>query len=265
MFQALRSYSKSRQIAWAMVAFRVVIDPGHGGSDFGAVFQEGAQVYREKDLTLLLSKNIQMELSKAGIPSSLTREDDRDLALPARTQFANRIKADLFLSVHLNSSKGSMVGPAQGVETFILNNTTDASSKRLAELENKGLKVVSSVADSGDSSEVGLILKDLTLDGNLSDSKRLACLIQNEVIRATAASSTQAPQKDRGIKQALFYVLLGAEVPAALIEAGFIDHPKDRALLSTPWGRNIIARGIRDAIVQFRAKKKNRNCRIEGQ
>jgi N-acetylmuramoyl-L-alanine amidase len=167
--------------------------------------------------------------------------------------------------VHLNSSKGSGLGPARGVETFILNNTSDESSKRLAELENKGLTVIGPETFSGEKGEVGLILKDLTLDGNLAESKRFACLVQSEVIRATSDAPGGFQQKNRGIKQALFYVLLGADMPSVLIEAGFLDHPMDRKLLSTPWGRNTIARGVSSAVIKFRKKEKVRDCHIEGQ
>lgn len=242
-------------------AFRVAIDPGHGGADFGAVHHEGAARYSEKELTLRLSQQIASELKALGIEASLTRDIDQDLALPKRTAAANALKADVFISIHLNSSQGES---GSGVETYILNNTTDATSKRLAELENSGLKVTSpALAAAGSNPEVALILKDLRLDGNLADSKRLACLIQSEVLEATTPHGIES-KRNRGIKQALFYVLLGADMPSVLVEAGFLNHPKDRAYLSSFWGRKTMARSIAHAVDLYRKKRKSSNCKVEG-
>lgn len=242
-------------------AFRVVIDPGHGGVDYGAVYQEGPARFSEKELTLQLSQQISVELKALGIESSLTRSFDHEVALPKRTATANQLKADVFISIHLNSTKGES---GSGVETYILNNTTDASSRRLAELENSGLKVISpSLAAPGSNPEVALILKDLRLDGNLADSKRLACLIQSEVLEATTPHGIES-KRNRGIKQALFYVLLGADMPSVLVEAGFLNHPKDRAYLSSYWGRKTMAKSVAHAVDLYRKKRKSANCKVEG-
>jgi N-acetylmuramoyl-L-alanine amidase len=145
------------------------------------------------------------------------------------------------------------------VETYILNNTTDASSKRLAQLENSVLGGAKD--DAQGQLDVALILKDLRLDANLAESKRLACLLQShliasrEVREGSPEGKPKDPRADRGVRQALFHVLLGADMPSALVEAGFLTHPKDRALLLSPSGQRSIGRAVALAILEFKRKK----------
>jgi N-acetylmuramoyl-L-alanine amidase len=132
----------------AAPVFRVVIDPGHGGSDEGTVYYSGKQRIAEKWLTLQLAKRTARQLRARGYFVTLTRQDDRDVPLGDRTQLANSLGADVFISLHINSSENLRLGSrfsrtqskeAEGIETYILNNTTDASSRRLAQLENSVL------------------------------------------------------------------------------------------------------------------------------
>lgn len=230
--------------------FRVVIDPGHGGNDQGALFKNAREEVAEKDLTLLLAREVAKKLKAMGNVAILTRNNDQDVPLTARTALANRLNADIFLSIHMNSIASHSQGPAEGMETYILNNSTSETSKRLATLENSVLK--GSVAQQGDSSDVSLILKDLRLDANLAESKRLACAIQNQIVLPTRTVKAQTVNvRDRGIKQALFYVLLGADMPSVLVEAGFISNSKDRNRVQTTQGRSSLSTAIARAIEQY--------------
>jgi N-acetylmuramoyl-L-alanine amidase len=226
--------------------FHVVLDPGHGGSDHGASFRSRTKTLREKDLTLALAREAARALRHRGIEVTLTRTQDQELPLPVRTQFANRLSADAFISIHLNSTHSGEPSGAEGIETYILNNTTEASSRRLAQLENSVLGNQLEVVES-DQTDVALILKDLQLDGNLAESKRLACLLQGQLVQ-----STNALARNRGVKQALFHVLLGADMPSALIEAGFLTSARDRALIATARGQRVLGLAIARAVEAFR-------------
>jgi len=245
------------QIGSASTApFRVVIDPGHGGLDEGTVFDAGTYRIAEKDVTLALARQVARQLRTRGYNVVMTRNQDRELPLPARTALANRLQADVFLSIHMNSAAGahpSRTEHAEGIETFILNNATDASSKRLARLENSVI-TGGHQPDSPEQMDVALILKDLRLDANLSESKRLACSIQSSLVSATSPSRTHQA-RNRGVKQALFHVLLGADMPSVLVEAGFLTSARDRALVLSPRGQRLISRAIANAIEQYQSQK----------
>jgi N-acetylmuramoyl-L-alanine amidase len=243
--------------------FRVVVDPGHGGNDHGTVADSGRHRVAEKDVTLALAKEVARVLRARNYPVSLTRERDKEVNLTSRTGLANRIGADVFLSIHMNSTQTPMVSDAEGIETYILNTTSDASSRRLARLENG---VLGGQEVQAEGMDVALILKDLRLDGNLGESKRLACAIQEKLLQATQGLSPKpvrraglrqprARDRDRGVRQALFHVLLGADMPSVLVEAGFLTSPRDRALVTSPRGRTSLARAIADAMDRFRLQK----------
>ncbi len=232
----------------------MVLDAGHGGVDEGAVSFQGLYKVAEKNITLVLAHQVANLLKKAGIDARLTRTGDRDVGLAERTALANKIKADLFLSIHMNSMpETGRKQAASGVETYILNGATDATSRRLAHMENS----VVSTFDSGNS-DVAVILKDLKLESNLGESKRLACLVQGELVSATHAPRglTQVSIKpqgrpDRGVKQALFHVLLGADMPSVLVEAGFISNATDRARVLSSAGQKALSSAIATAIERF--------------
>lgn len=229
-----------------MRPFKVVIDPGHGGSDHGTVYYNGDYPISEKNVTLMIARQVAAQLKADGVDATLTRRDDHELPLGKRTELANRMGADVFLSIHMNSAPGAELRGAEGVETYILNNATDASSRRLAHLENT---VISHDGlDTPQAEDVALILRDMRLDANLSESKRLACAVQNSL-------SGKKAQKSRGVKQALFHVLLGADMPSILVEAGFLSSPRDRALVLSSEGRRAIGASITRAIGQYRRLK----------
>ncbi len=244
--------------------FRVVIDPGHGGVDEGTVYSgRGARV-TEKDVTLLLARQTARKLRAQGFDVFLTRDGDQDLSLSARTALANRMKADAFISIHMNASATPGAKDAYGIETYFLNSTSDDSSKRLAHFENSVLGGSPPVeTGSAEGLDVALILKDLRLDANLSESKRLACHLQHQLVQFTSASPAEVvatSPRNRGIKQALFYVLLGADMPAILVEAGFLSHDRDRALVLSEPGQQKIASAIAYALERFRTLKGTRQA-----
>lgn len=231
--------------------FLVVIDPGHGGTDTGAVFQEKGKTYTEKDMTLQIARDLARELIIKGHNVILTRNDDRMVLLSDRTALANRLKADVFISIHLNSADEKIIHG--GVETFILNRATDESSKRLADLENAVLKESSAKQESGD---VSLIMKDMILDANLEPSRKLACSVQNRM---------KAAMLDRGVKQALFYVLLGTDMPSILIEAGFVNNSTDRNRVLNTKSRLRMAAQIASAVDDYRLKKNSTECKVQNE
>lgn len=252
--------------------FRVVIDPGHGGIDEGTVFNNGRIRVAEKDVTLSIAQEAARQLKRHGFEVTLTRVRDKELPVPSRTALANKLRADVFISIHMNSPAHGTVSTAhsnnvamkepEGIETYILNNASDATSKRLAQLENSvigGAPTLKDVSDAAGQTDVALILQDLRLDANLSESKRLACAIQSNLVKATAPKESSASRvRDRGVKQALFYVLLGADMPSVLVEAGFLTHPRDRLTVLTPQGRSSIASALVKSLKQFRLDKDTR-------
>jgi N-acetylmuramoyl-L-alanine amidase len=244
----------------AVRPFKVVIDPGHGGTDHGTVYYNGDYPIAEKKITLLIARQLAAQLKAEGVDVTLTRKDDRDLPLGKRTELANKLGADIFLSIHLNSAPGADARGTEGVETFILNNATDASSRRLAYLENT---VISREGiETPQQEDVALILRDMRLDANLSESKRLACAIQNHLSGKVRSAKRSFYRRNRGVKQALFHVLLGADMPSVLVEAGFLSSPHDRAAVMTIEGRRAMAASMARAIEQYRRLKGTRAATV---
>jgi len=240
-------------------SFLVVIDPGHGGSDHGAVYKSGNKEITEKDLTLQVANEIARELRSKQIRVILTRRRDKDLSLSERTAIANKLEANMFLSLHFNSfQKSTKNNSPGGIETYILNTSTDKSSKKLAKIENT---VLHGSQMNVQNSNVALILKDLTLDANLPESKKLACAIQNRLVKQTSTTSLKKI-RDRGVKQALFQVLLGADMPSVLIEAGFLSNHYDRSLLLSKKGKIKVAKAISNAISDFKSSRVLTNCKV---
>jgi N-acetylmuramoyl-L-alanine amidase len=207
----------------------VVIDPGHGGEDQGARGPGGEQ---EKDITLAVSRLLVQRLQATGIAARLTRESDETMPLVDRTSLANRLKADVFVSVHVNASPAK---GARGAETYFMSaDASDAQAAQAAEREN---------ATAGRSG-VQLILWDLAHVANLNASSQLAAAIQEQLNALHGIT-------DRGIKQAPFVVLTGATMPAALVEVGFLSNPEEAQRLQTPAFEEQIASAVAQAITTF--------------
>ncbi len=210
----------------------IVLDPGHGGADTGAIGRNGSA---EKDLTLLLSRSLKRALqSRLGVKVVLTRADDSDLHLDSRTSIANQYKADLFISIHLNSSPGSS---AQGAETYF---SSPEPTDEQAALADQSRNRVDPLYD------LQLILWDLAQSHHLAESQRLARIVQEELNLALELAN-------RGVKQAPFRILMGAAMPAVLIELGFLSNPSEEAKLNEPVYRARLVDTLVRAIGRYRA------------
>ena len=207
----------------------IVIDPGHGGKDPGAV----SQTRQEKQIVLSLSKTLRDILVKKGYNVQLTRETDVFIPLRKRTQFATNQKADLFISIHTNAS---ISNKAAGIETYYLALASDESARRTAMRENAGAEYNMKELDA----LVGRILKE----SKSTESRRLAELIQTQL-----ASGKQV--KNRGVKHAPFVVLIGTKVPAVLVEVGFISNPTEGKKLTTKAYQRQLATAIAKGIEQY--------------
>ena len=221
----------------------VVLDPGHGGANEGAPARYRAGQF-EKDFTLPIARAVERLLKKEGITVKLTRTVDEEVALLDRVGFANRVGADVMVSIHLNSSKKP--GPS-GPITFLLSaEASDESSRRLALLENEEPTVIPRVSNVRTADpKVRRILLDLSRQKAHDDSVKLARFIQRHIDR-------KSPFTGRGVRQAPFYVLMGAAMPAVVAEIGFINHPKEGRFITSKLGMNAIAGGIANGILEFR-------------
>ena len=214
---------------------RVVIDAGHGGHDTGAIGRKGTQ---EKEVTLSIARKLASQLRERGLEVLLTREDDRYLKLEERARMANEMKGDLFISIHCNSAPTSKL---RGVETYTLNTSADRYSIRLAARENasseKGI------------SDLQFILADLATKANTEESTRLATRVQKNLV--SHLSSDYKGIKDLGTKEALFYVLLGAKMPAILVETAFLSHPEEEKRLASEKYQDDVAKAIAHGVEDF--------------
>jgi N-acetylmuramoyl-L-alanine amidase len=214
---------------------RVVIDPGHGGHDTGAIGKAGT---REKDITLAISLKLAAELRERGLEVILTREDDRYLKLEDRAQLANEARGDLFISVHCNSATNRKL---RGVETYTLNLSSDRYSIRLAAREN-------ATSERG-ISDLQFILADLATKANTGESTRLATQVQKSLV--SHLSQGYSGIKDLGTKEALFYVLLGVKMPAILVETSFLSHAEEEERLASEKYQEAVARAIAQGVEDF--------------
>ena len=206
----------------ALGVSRIVIDPGHGGRDYGAPgFQKG--IY-EKDITLKLARRLAKKIrEELGCEVIMTRNSDRYLSLEERTAIANTKNADLFISIHANAAKDSR---AYGIETFFLNLATDNDAILVAAREN--------ATSTKNISDLESILSDLMQNAKINESSRLAVDVQRSMTRVLGDHYSRV--RGKGVKQAPFYVLLGAQMPAILIETSFISNPREcRRLMSTAY------------------------------
>ncbi|HET6440018.1 MAG TPA: N-acetylmuramoyl-L-alanine amidase [Anaeromyxobacter sp.] len=220
---------------------RIVVDAGHGGHDPGAI---GPTRVREKDITLAIALRLARRLREEGFEVVLTRRDDRFLALEERTALANAARGDLFISVHANAHPRRT---RVGVETYFLNVTDDRYAARLAARENGA-----ELAAAGD---LAHILSDLEAKASAGESLRLARLVQRDVCGGVRARVGEV--RDLGVKSALFYVLLGARMPAVLVESGFISNRAEERRLASARYQDEVADGIARAVRTFAGGEAN--------
>jgi N-acetylmuramoyl-L-alanine amidase len=191
---------------------KIVLDPGHGGKDPGAM----AFGLKEKDIVLDVAKRLAPVLRKElGCEVVLTRKDDVFISLEERTAIANTNNADLFISLHINAHTSAKV---RGLETYYLNLTTNAEAMRVAAREN--------ATSTHQMSELQDILSDIMKNSKIDESARLAQQVHNSIL-TEADKRGFSDIKNLGVKQAPFYVLIGAQMPAILIELAFISNEKD--------------------------------------
>jgi N-acetylmuramoyl-L-alanine amidase len=213
---------------------KIVIDPGHGGKDPGAI----AFGLKEKDIVLDIAKKLAPVIAKElGCEVLLTRESDVFISLEERTAIANSENADLFVSLHINAHTSANV---RGIETYYLNLTADAGAMQVAARENS--------TSTHQMSDLQDILSDIMKNSKMSESSRLAQQVHNSIL-AKAKTNGFGDIRNLGVKQAPFYVLIGAEMPAILIEIAFISNEEDVRNLQNAkfitWLTQEIAYGIK--------------------
>jgi len=216
---------------------RIIVDPGHGGKDFGAPgYLKG--VY-EKDIVLAIGKKLAKKLrQELNCEVIMTRSTDKYLTLEERTAIANTKNVDLFISIHTNAHRDRN---AYGVETYFLNLATDEESILVAAREN--------ATSTKNISDLQTILNDLMQNAKINESSRLAAHVQNDLTGFLAKRYRQV--KSKGVKQAPFYVLLGAQMPAILVETSFISNPRECKRLITPAYQEDLCDGILQGIRRY--------------
>jgi N-acetylmuramoyl-L-alanine amidase len=228
----LKTLSLAQQLGLGVK--KIVLDPGHGGKDPGAM----AFGLKEKDIVLDIARRLAPVLEKElGCEVLLTRKDDSFISLEERTAIANTQNADLFVSLHINAHPSAKV---RGLETYYLNLTTNADAMRVAAREN--------ATSTHQMSDLQDILSDIMKNSKINESSRLAQQVHNSIL-TQAEKKGFGDIKNLGVKQAPFYVLIGAQMPAILIELAFISNEQDIRNLNNPAFVKLltqeIAQGIR--------------------
>jgi N-acetylmuramoyl-L-alanine amidase len=226
-------FSIARQLG--LGASRIVIDPGHGGKDPGASRSRTTEAEVVLDVSLRLEKILAAE---PGIEVVLTRRDDTFIPLEERTAIANRHAADLFLSIHANSSRNRK---AAGVETYILNFASNADAASVAAREN--------ASAAGSMRNLPDMVKAITQGNKRDESRDFADAVQASMVSTLRPHN--ATLRDLGVKQAPFVVLIGAGMPSALAEIAFISHDGEGGLLKTEKYRQRIAEALAAAIIRY--------------
>ena len=215
----------------------VVIDAGHGGDDAGA---RGAAGLIEKELVLDVAQRLAKRLNGNGLQVVLTRRDDTFVPLEERTSIANDARADLFISIHANASHDAKV---RGIETFFLSlDASDDHARQVARRENQAFQIADAPARRSDDSLVAII-GDLITNEHLEESNEFARLAQRELAGDPAVA--------RGVKQAHFVVLEGVQMPAALVEIGFLTNRLDERSLHGAEERDRIVAALVSAALEF--------------
>ena len=231
----LKSSDIARQLALGVR--KIVIDPGHGGKDPGAPgYFKGVW---EKDIVLKLGTTLAKKLQdRLNCTVLLTRDTDKYLTLEERTAIANTQRADLFISLHCNAAKSRRLA---GIETYILNLATDDQAIAVAAREN--------ATSEKNISDLEYILSDLMKHAKIEESSRLANNVHTSLV--SGMKSNYSGIKDLGVKQAPFYVLLGARMPSILVETNFISNKKECKRLMTASYREHLCTAITDGIEKY--------------
>jgi len=215
---------------------RIVIDAGHGGHDSGTLGVDGLQ---EKTVVLDVALRLGRLLhDRLGAEVIYTREGDNYIPLETRTAIANKAQADLFISIHANSSTDAS---ARGVETYYLNFTSDAGALEVAAREN-------AVSDQG-IHQLADLVKQITLKDKIDESREFAADVEQSLYGGLASGNTGL--KNRGIKKAPFVVLIGANMPSILAEISFVTNPKDASQLRDPKYRQRVAESLYRGVAKY--------------
>ena len=222
---------------------RIAIDPGFGGKDLGADgCKEGLY---SKDINLEIAKKIAGKIRKRlHLDVIMTRTADQSVKLEERTTLSNMKRADLFVSIHCNAHKDQGI---YGIETFFLNMATDKEAVLIAAMEN--------ATSERNISDLQAILNDLMINTKITQSRLLASNVQDSLYKHL--KDRYSFIKNRGIKQAPFYVLIGAEMPSILIEVSFISNPRECERLMTEKYQDDLADGIFNGIENYIINRKN--------
>ena len=218
---------------------RVVLDPGHGGHDPGAM----GKGLNEADLTLDVALRLEALLQAEGLEVVLTRRTDVYVPLEERTAIANRENADLFLSIHANASRNTS---AQGVETYFLSFASSPDAEAVAARENS--------ASNGGMHNLPDIVKAITLNNKLDESKDFAAMVQDALVSRLRRSNKNL--RNLGVKKAPFVVLIGAGMPSVLAEISFLTNREDLALLKTSGYKQRVAEALHASVMRYRRSLK---------
>ena len=220
----------------------VVLDAGHGGKDPGAIGKYGVQ---EKDVVLDITKRTGRLLEKSGIKVFYTRDEDVFVPLLERTKMANESNGKLFVSIHANANKNRKI---QGFETFLLRPGKSEDAIEVASRENSVIKLEEFTDKYADLTGEALIMATMAQSMFMKESEDLASIIQMELDK-------RLNTPNRGVKQAGFYVLIGASMPNVLVEVGFLSNPSEEKKLKQSNHKQRIAESIYEAIKQFKLSR----------
>lgn len=223
---------------------RVIIDAGHGGRDPGGPMRLAGGL-REKDITLAVALKVGAELKEQGVNVIYTRTRDTLIALADRGRIANQADGDVFVSIHVNAAnpKWRDPGAARGFETYFLAAARTEDAQRVEEMENESVRFeTEGEVQSGD--PLSFILSDMMQNEHLRESSDFADIVQRHLKRVH-------PGPDRGVKQAGFRVLIGAFMPAVLVEIGFGTNQPEAEYLASPARQRSLARSIADATLEY--------------
>ncbi|RXJ81878.1 N-acetylmuramoyl-L-alanine amidase [Arcobacter sp. F2176] len=220
----------------------IVIDPGHGGKDSGAI---GTKKRYEKNTVLTVAKHLYYDLKKRGYTVYLTRNKDKFIELRDRTKFANRKNADIFISIHANAVPKSQWEKAKGIETFFLSPARSSRAKRIAAIENK-----TDMSTMNNSSQNALLT--ILNQSKITASQKLGIDIHQNLLYS--ARKKYKDIEDGGVREGPFWVLVGAQMPSILIEIGYITNSTEgRRLFETSYQR-LLANGIANGVDSYFAK-----------
>ncbi len=236
-----RPASEAARANGLRLAHKVVIDPGHGGTDPGNPGRYLPRGVKEKDVTLALGRNVRDALRRRGVEVVMTRTTDTLIALRERAPMC-RADCDLFVSIHVNSlPRRSGYDRVNGIETYFLGDALTEEARRVAAMEDEALRYETGGPREGD---IGFIFRDLQTNEFLRESALLADLVQDSGARVH-------PGRDRGVAQARFTVLATATRPAVLVETGFATNREDGRYLASSEGQRQLARAIADGVVEY--------------